>query len=79
MRGNLITGQQLKAARALVGIGQDQLAEAAGLHVNSVRYLERQDRITTIYSRQRVETAMNAFGVIFLTKPTPGVRVAPAK
>ena len=40
------TGRQLTAARALAGITQEQLAERAGLHVNSIRYMERQGWIT---------------------------------
>jgi len=36
-------------------ITQRELASFAGLHVNSILYLERQDRITTGYSRERVE------------------------
>ncbi len=76
---NLIWGRQLKSARALAGITQDELAMAAGLHVNSVRYLERQNRITCAFSTGRIETAMNALGVMFFTTPSPGVRVRPAK
>jgi transcriptional regulator with XRE-family HTH domain len=30
------TGRQLAAARALAGVTQEQLAERAGLHVNSI-------------------------------------------
>jgi transcriptional regulator with XRE-family HTH domain len=75
----LIRGKQLKAARALASITQEELAEASGLHVNSVRYLERQDRITCAFSTERVETALNALGVMFFTTPTPGVRVMPGK
>jgi hypothetical protein len=75
MRG-LIRGQQLSAGRALINLTQAALARAAGLHVNSIRYLERQERITTGFSRQRVEQAMLDFGVIFFRAPSPGVRLS---
>jgi transcriptional regulator with XRE-family HTH domain len=42
----LILGQQLAAGRALIKLTQEELAYAAGLHVNSIRYLERQDERT---------------------------------
>ena len=40
------TGRQLAAARALLNITQDELAQRAGLHVNSVYNLEQQEPIT---------------------------------
>jgi transcriptional regulator with XRE-family HTH domain len=52
------TGRQLAAARVLAGITQVQLAERAGLHVNSIRYLERQPRITTGHSSAMVAGAL---------------------
>jgi hypothetical protein len=42
--------RQLAAARALAGITQEELAELACLHVNSIRYMERQPRITMGHS-----------------------------
>jgi hypothetical protein len=47
------------------------------LHPNSIRYLERQERITTGFSRDRVEHAMLELGVIFFYSPSPGVRLRP--
>jgi transcriptional regulator with XRE-family HTH domain len=75
--GELVLGQQLSAGRALIKLTQEELARAAGLHVNSVRYLERQKRITTAFSSKRVEQAMLRFGVIFFRAPSPGVRFSP--
>ena len=73
----LILGQQLSAARALINVSQRELARAAGLHVNSIRYLERQERITTGFSRERAEQAMLRLGVVFFRSPSPGVRLRP--
>ena len=75
--GSLILGQQLSAGRALIKLTQGELARAAGLHVNSIRYLERQERITTGFSRERVEQAMIRLGVTFFRAPSPGVRLSP--
>jgi transcriptional regulator with XRE-family HTH domain len=65
MRG-FIRGQQLAAGRALINLTQKELASAAGLHPNSIRYLERQNRITTGFSRERFEQAMRE-GKLFTT------------
>ena len=37
-------GRHLRAARILAGLTQQQLADAAQLHVNSLRYWEADDR-----------------------------------
>ena len=71
----LVLGQQLSAGRALARLTQEELARSAGLHVNSVRYLERQKHITTGFSWERVEQAMLRLGVIFFHAPSPGVRL----
>jgi DNA-binding XRE family transcriptional regulator len=75
--GGLIRGQQLSAGRALISVTQEELAHVVGLHPNSIRYLERQERITTCFSRERVEQAMLHLGVIFFDFPSPGVRLRP--
>lgn len=71
------TGRQLAAARALAGITQEQLAERAGLHVNSIRYMERQPRINTGHSSGLVAEALADVGVVFFTLPTYGIRLKP--
>jgi hypothetical protein len=53
----------------LAGITQEQLAERASLHVNSVRYMERQRWITTGHSSERVAEALANAGVMFFTPP----------
>lgn len=72
----LVSGKQLAAGRMLAGVTQAELAAAACLHVNSVRYVERQPRVTTGHSCQVIERAMRGFGVVFFRAPTPGVRLA---
>jgi transcriptional regulator with XRE-family HTH domain len=73
------TGRQLAAARALLNITQDELAERAGLHVNSVYNLEQQEPITAGYSRNAVATVLTGLGVLFFTIPNIGIRLRGAE
>ncbi len=66
----LINGAQLSAARALAGLTQTELAELAGLHPNSIRYLERQQHITTRHSSDCVKSALLDQGVACFAEPT---------
>jgi transcriptional regulator with XRE-family HTH domain len=71
------TGRQLAAARTLAGVTQEELAKRAGLHVNSIRYLEKQDPITTGHSSELVAGVLAGLGVLFFTVPSCGVRLRP--
>jgi hypothetical protein len=74
----LITGNQLKAARALAGIEQQALANAAAVHVNTIRKMEAKGReeITSAADvLRRVQTALERFGVEFTNGAQPGVRL----
>jgi transcriptional regulator with XRE-family HTH domain len=70
----LTTGAQLRAARALVRMEQAQLAEAAGVSVETVRRLERFDgRFNATMNTVRDLTgALETAGVEF--KPDGSVR-----
>jgi len=75
----LTTGNQLKAARALAGIEQTALAEAAGVSANTIRNMEASGtaaiagRSVTV---QAVQRALEAEGIEFLNHGQPGVRLA---
>jgi hypothetical protein len=76
----LITGNQLKAARALVEAEQQQLADAASVHVNTIRKMEAKGRAEITSAAdvlRRVQTALERFGVEFLDNDSPGVRLRP--
>jgi transcriptional regulator with XRE-family HTH domain len=74
----LATGNQLKAARALAGIDQKQLADAAGVNVNTVRYMEARGSglITSgAVTIRKVQLALEGLGIEFLNHSHPGVRL----
>ena len=74
----LTTGNQLKAARALVGMEQSRLAEATGLNVNTIRNMEAvgpgpiAGRSVNV---QAVQRALEDAGIAFLNGGEPGVKL----
>ena len=76
----LVTGSQIRAARALLGWTRSDLARAAKLHPNAVAYWERRERIPcggyqTPVACRRMQEALIGAGVDFLTLPVIGVRL----
>lgn len=75
-----ITGEQLRAARAMLRLEQSQLAEAAGLSVESIKRAEgyvgsatgRHETVST------VKATLERLGVKFFDKPGAGVYLVPA-
>lgn len=75
----LSTGNQLRAARALVDMGQGALADAAGVNVNTIRKMEANGESTMTSGLdvvRKVQVALEAAGVEFLNHGQPGVRLA---
>src|SRR5271166_1069368 len=71
----LLTGNQLRAARALVGVDQTYVAKAAGLNVNTVRNMEAQgfEPIkSSMANVLAVQESLEALGVVFV-EALPGV------
>lgn len=60
---SLRSGRHLKAARVLAGMTQRQLAQAAGLHVNAVKYWERDHGRIGGHAVSRMIEALAAAGV----------------
>ena len=79
-----ISGNQLKAARALAGLDQKALAERAGVGINTIRNFEAAGANSV---RGRLDTldaiieALKSAGVIFVAEngDGPGVRLRKAK
>ena len=75
----LTTGNQLKAARALAGVDQQQLADSAGVNVNTIRNMEGRgtELITSsVVTVRNVQVALEALGIEFLNHTQPGVRLS---
>jgi transcriptional regulator with XRE-family HTH domain len=74
----LTTGNQLKAARALIEMEQVELARRTSLSVNTIQNMER-SASRPIAGRsanvQVVQAALEAAGVEFLNGNRPGVRL----
>ena len=78
----LTTGNQLKAARALADIEQRDLADKAGLNVNTIRNMESvggkaiAGRAANVQTVQRI---LESLGIEFLNHGNPGVRLVQIK
>ena len=72
------TGKQIRAARAMLGLRREDLAKAAGLHSNAVKYWEARDVPPgqQPYAIDRIERALTILGVIAFADPHPGVRLS---
>jgi transcriptional regulator with XRE-family HTH domain len=75
---NLVTGRQLRAARTLAGMTQQELASVLGVNERAVRFWERKHdrRPTSSPNDARIEQALLACGVVLFAEPTPGARLA---
>jgi transcriptional regulator with XRE-family HTH domain len=76
----IASGAQIRAARGFLGWTQQDLANAAGLHVNAIRYWEwehgrRQDYPSaTGYGAERITEALRQAGLMLQFDP-PGVEI----
>jgi transcriptional regulator with XRE-family HTH domain len=74
------SGAQIRAARGFLGWSQADLAKAAGLHVNCIRYYEAQHgrelhfTTQTGYAAKRITIALHKAGLEVMHDP-PGVCV----
>jgi transcriptional regulator with XRE-family HTH domain len=65
----LKTGNQLKAARALIGLSQGEVAERAGVHLNTISAMEKRgpNLLTSGFDIvTRVARVLEAAGVMFV-------------
>jgi len=74
----LITGNQLRAGRALAGVEQKWLAEKSGVSINTIRNMEARaaEAITSgAVTLRKVQAALEEAGVEFTNGGQPGVRL----
>lgn len=72
-----LTGNHIKAARALLGIEQAQLSELSGVSINTIRTQEAcGDQPVAGYAstRDKVQQALEGLGIEFTNGNSPGVR-----
>jgi transcriptional regulator with XRE-family HTH domain len=73
----MMTGNQLRAARALIGWSQAQVAEAAGLSVPTIKRAEGQAALSaSAEAVAAIRSALEAAGVVFLPENGNGPGVA---
>lgn len=75
---SLITGNQLRAGRALAAIEQKWLADKAGVSINTIRNMESRgsEEITSgAVTLRRVQAALEEAGIEFTNGGQPGVRL----
>src|SRR5215470_15981125 len=75
---SLVTENQLRAARALAGVDQQQVADAAKIYVNTIRNMEARgvEPITSgAVTVRNVQMALEAYGIEFIDHGRPGVRL----
>jgi transcriptional regulator with XRE-family HTH domain len=66
----MITAAQLRAARALAGIDQRQLAEKSGLSVPTIQRMEASDGVIrgNVDSLMKLIGALEAFGIALIAE-----------
>ena len=77
--GRIVIGAQIRAARSLLGWSQDELASAAGIHLNAVAYWEQTVGIPIgrhePHACRKIAEALRCAGVEFIGHAKPGVRL----
>src|SRR5262249_603270 len=74
----LATGDQLKTARALAGVDEEEVADCAGVNVNTIRNMEARGAkpiTSSAVTVRRVQLALEVLGIEFLNHAQPGVRL----
>ncbi len=70
---DMITAAQMRAARALLGIDQRELAELSGLSLPTVQRMEASEGVVrgTIDSLMKLISALNETGIEIISENTP--------
>ena len=73
----MITAQQIRGARAMLGLTQSALAEACGISTTALNNIERSASDPKVSTLTGIQRALEAAGVIFVAEngEGPGVRL----
>ena len=69
-----ISGRQIAAARALLGISQSELAVAAEVNANTIMRFETEQNMPRPATIRALKTELERRGIEFLNGGDPGVR-----
>lgn len=70
-----ISGKQVAAARALLGIGQSDLATASQVNVNTIMRFETEQNVPRPATVTALKVELERRGIEFLNGGEPGVRL----
>ena len=73
----MISTRQIRAARALLGWTQADLAAKAGISLTTLNVIERDKSNPLSSSMNAIERALTGAGIVFLNSDAPGVRLMP--
>jgi transcriptional regulator with XRE-family HTH domain len=71
----MITPEQSRAARALIGWTQTELAAASNLSMSTIRDFERGQRVPTVNNLAAIRRALEEAGIKILDGDEPGVKL----
>ncbi|TPJ80176.1 helix-turn-helix transcriptional regulator [Mesorhizobium sp. B2-6-2] len=74
----MVTAAQMRAARALIGLSQAELARRAGVSIPTIKRCESDSERTAVVSadtQDKVRAVLHAEGVEFTNGNYPGVRL----
>jgi DNA-binding XRE family transcriptional regulator len=71
----MISTRQIRAARALLGWTQADLAAKAGISLTTLNVIERDKSNPLSSSMNAIERALTGAGIVFLNSDAPGVRL----
>ena len=77
-QGVLVTPGQMRAARALIGMSQVELAREAGVSIPTIKRCESDaESVATVSpgTQYKIRVALEAAGVEFTNGTNPGVRL----
>lgn len=70
-----ISPAQCRAARALLGVTQPELAKAAGFGLSTIVDFEKDRRVVSSTARRQIQKALEDAGIIFIFENGDGVGV----
>lgn len=71
----MITPEQSRAGRALIGWTQTELAAASNLSMSTIRDFERGQRVPTVNNLAAIRRALEEAGIVILDGDEPGVKL----